>query len=203
MQEPGRRDLLRAQTAADAVVAVKDEHFGAVLSQHAGGDQAIDAAANDDIVWIGHWFLPAGIVGRAWAGGSVRNEGQRAHRRSGALDELQRGCDQDRALRGQLVEMAKARQAVAVRLMHERMGRERRIHASRRAGVRADCLGAPTDHALGDQISDCFRGWAGRMGPFASAFKEGIRRRRCVCTSPSAEAPTRPARSRRALFPTP
>ena len=131
VQEPGRRDLLGAQTAADTAVAIKDKHLVPVLSQHAGCDQSIDAAANNDIVRIGHTFLPAGIVSRAWAGGSARNESQRAHRRSRALHELQRGCDQDGALRWQKVEMAKARQAVAVRLMHERVGRERRIHASR------------------------------------------------------------------------
>src|SRR5262245_53406201 len=46
MDETRRRDLLAADTAAYAIIALEHQHTLAVLAEHCGGDKGIDAAAN-------------------------------------------------------------------------------------------------------------------------------------------------------------
>ena len=84
--EPGLGDLFRAQAAADAVVAFEDEDLPALLAQQGGGDQRIDAAADDDIVMGGHGasspgYEKAGGEGpRRPVSGLLGDERQRADR---------------------------------------------------------------------------------------------------------------------------
>ncbi|RWG63687.1 MAG: hypothetical protein EOQ66_28720, partial [Mesorhizobium sp.] len=50
MDEAGRRDLIGAHAAADAVVAFEHEHLGALGAKHRRADQGVDAAADHIIV---------------------------------------------------------------------------------------------------------------------------------------------------------
>src|SRR5271154_3827721 len=52
MNEARRRDFLAARAAADAVVALEDDDLPALLAENAGGDQSVDAGADDEIVAI-------------------------------------------------------------------------------------------------------------------------------------------------------
>ena len=102
----------------------------------------------------------------------LRHDCEHAQRAAGAFDDLERRRDQDRALRRQLVEMAEAGEAVTIGLVHEGMGRERRVHAAGRAGVGADGFRAPADHAFGNEIVDRFRRWAGRVRALGVGVEE-------------------------------
>src|SRR5579864_8835947 len=84
--------------------------------------------------------------------GRQRDHAQRA---AAAADELERGGDDDRAGRRQLVEVAQARQAEAAGAVHQGMTRERRVEGEGLAGVGADGLDAdPEDVALVRQQLD-------------------------------------------------
>src|SRR5580693_4152271 len=101
------------------------------------------------------------------------DEGERADWRAGAVDELERGRNQDRAFRRQLVEIAEARKTVAVRLVDQIVRRERRVHAAGRARVGADRLRSPADDVLREQIFDRLRGRSRRMGTLLVGVEEG------------------------------
>ena len=59
VDEAGLGDLLCTQTAADAVVALEEEHLVALLAEHCGRDKRIYAAADDDVVMIAHCRCPS------------------------------------------------------------------------------------------------------------------------------------------------
>jgi hypothetical protein len=55
MNEARRGDFLAAQATADALVALDHDDLPTLLGQNAGGDQSVDAGADDEIVAIRHF----------------------------------------------------------------------------------------------------------------------------------------------------
>src|ERR1700722_2981397 len=104
------------------------------------------------------------------------DNGERAHRRAGAAHELERRGDQDRAFGRQLVEIAKARQAVTIGLVDKVVRREGRIHAAGRARIRADGFRSPADDVLRQEIFDCLRGRPWRMRTLVVSVEECLSR---------------------------
>src|SRR3984885_9789698 len=102
----------------------------------------------------------------------LRHDRQHAQRAAGAVDDLERRRNQDRALRRQLVELAQAGETVTVGLGHEGVGRERRTHAARRTGIGADGFRTPADHAFGNEIVDGLYRRTGRVRALVVGVEE-------------------------------
>src|SRR5580692_670215 len=105
-----------------------------------------------------------------------RDDSERTHRRTGAVDKLEGRGDQDRALGRQLIEIAEARKAVAIGLVDEIVRGEWWVHAAGRACIRTDRFRSPPDDVFRQQIFDRFRSRPWRMGPFVVGVEEGLRR---------------------------
>src|ERR1700761_7466196 len=84
----------------------------------------------------------AGVISSA---GLAGDEGEDARGAAGAVDQLQRGDDDQRAGGGQLRQVGQLGQPVAARAEEEVVDREARGHASGGAGVDADRLAAVAD----------------------------------------------------------
>ena len=88
MRETGQRHLIGAHTAPRHVFAFQEQHPLPLQPQHRACDQRVDARADDDVI-CGH--------------GLACHQSQRADRRTGAVFDLQRSRNQDRAFGRQFV----------------------------------------------------------------------------------------------------
>src|SRR6201986_4616459 len=101
---------------------------------------------------------------------SVSDERQHAQRAAGAVLDLERRRDDDRAGGGKLVEIGEALQPIAAGAMKQRVRRILRFEQMRLAGIGADGFGAETVRVtLLDQEAHRFRRRSRRMRAVAAA----------------------------------
>src|SRR5580658_4551701 len=81
VDEARRGDLLGADAAADAVIALEEQHLAALAAEERGGNERVDAAPDDDVVGR-HVPLPRNAAG-ANAAGLAHFPGTSASTRNG------------------------------------------------------------------------------------------------------------------------